>query len=46
MSENLKEELQINGYDNATVMVGSKELLIDITQVQREKGLILTIEVR
>ncbi len=50
-SENLKEEeehlhkvLQSNGYDNATIRAGSKELPSnDHTHTQQEKGLILTI---
>ncbi len=40
MSENLKEEeklphivLQSNGYDNATIRAGCKELLLKITQI-------------
>ncbi len=50
-SENLKEEekllhkvLQSNGYDNATIREGSKELPSkDHTNSEQEKGLILTI---
>ncbi len=50
-SENLKEEekhlhkvLQSNGYDNATIRAGSKELPSrDHTDTEQEKGLILTI---
>ncbi len=51
MSENLKEKekhlhkvLQSNGYDNATIRAGSKELPSkDYTNTEQEKGLILTI---
>ncbi len=51
MSENLKEEekhlhkvLQSNGYDNATIRAGSKELPSkNHTNTEQEKGLILTI---
>ena len=51
MIENLKEEekhlykvLQSNGYDNATIMAGSKELPSkDHTDSEQEKSLILTI---
>ncbi len=51
MSENLKEEekhlhkvLQSNGYDNATIRAGSKELPSkDHTNTEQEKNLILAI---
>ncbi len=51
MSKNLKEEekhlhtvLQSNGYDNATIRAGSKELPSkDHTNTEQEKGLILII---
>ncbi len=51
MSDNLKEEekhlhkvLQSNGYDNATIRAGSKELPSkDHTNTEKKKGLILTI---
>ncbi len=50
ISENLKEEekhlhkvLQSNGYDNATIRAGSKELPFkDHTDTEQEKDLILT----
>ena len=42
--ETLTKVLQSNGYDNATIMAGSKQLPSrDHTYTEQEKGLILTI---
>ncbi len=54
MSENLKEEekhlhkvLQSNGYDNATIRAGSKELTSkDHTDTEQEKGLNYSVHSR